>query len=318
MAKTENLLHISTIPGRSTQRMGSESRLAVPRYSLYGDAAAAREWFVNVEPLDQRASPMNWTIPPHTHPKFTQLVFVADGSGEMTLDGDAMPFVGPCVLVVPPFRIHSFRYAEATSGTVVTIENNYLGDLLARAPELRSVLEIAGAFSLADDSHRQITCNLQILGEELSGGSTGGAIGAEIQLLQVVLTMLRDRPDDEVVAPSPRAELVDRFVERIETEFREQPDIDALASSLGVTPAQLRHACKETTGLAPLAILHDRIAAEAKRCLIYTTMSVGEIGYSLGFDDAAYFTRFFRRATGKPPTSFRKGQGAMEAPSKAT
>jgi AraC family transcriptional activator of pobA len=301
MAKTENRLHISN----AAQRMRSETPIAVPRYSLYGDAVAAREWFVNVEPLDQRASPMNWMIPPHTHPKFTQVVFVADGAGEMTLDGDAIPFASPCVMVVPPFRIHSFRYAEASRGTVVTIENNYLGDLLARAPELRSVLEIAGAFPLAEQAHRQIAGNIKALATELRSGVTGSTIGAEIQLLQIVLTMLRDRPE-EVATPTPRGELVDRFVELIEARYREQPEIDTLAGELGVTPAQLRNACKATTGLAPLAILHDRIAAEAKRCLIYTPMSVAEIGYSLGFDDAAYFTRFFRRATGKPPTSFRK------------
>jgi AraC family transcriptional activator of pobA len=306
MAKTENRLDISNSMHRAAQRMRSETPIAVPRYSLYGDAVAAREWFVNVEPLDQRASPMNWNIPPHTHPKFTQMVFVADGSGRMTLDGDAIPFTGPCALVVPPFRIHSFHYAEASSGTVVTIENNYLGDLLARAPELRSVLEIAGAFPLAEQAQGQIARNIDMLASELRSGKTGSAIGAEIQLLQIVLTMLRDRPAEEVATPTPRSELVDRFIELVETRYREQPEIDGLAGELGVTPAQLRNACKATTGLAPLAILHDRVAAEAKRCLIYTPMSVAEIGYSLGFDDAAYFTRFFRRTTGKPPTSFRK------------
>jgi len=50
----------------------------VPRYTLYGDVAATREWFVNVESLDQRASALNWSIEPHTHPRFTQLVFVAN------------------------------------------------------------------------------------------------------------------------------------------------------------------------------------------------------------------------------------------------
>ena len=72
-----------------------------------------------------------------------------------------------------------------------------------------------------------------------------------------------------------------------------------------MTSAQLRSACKTTLGLSPLAILHDRIVAEAKRSLIYTTMSIADIGYALGFEDAAYFTRFFTRLLGVTPTKFR-------------
>lgn len=304
MAKNDNLLHISdTSPGR--RRTRSDTEVRVPRYSLYGDAGASRDWFVNVEPLDQRASALDWKIEPHTHPKFTQLVFVADGSGEMTLDGDTLSFSSPCVLVVPPFRIHGFRYAEHAAGRVVTIENNYLGDLLARGPDLRAVLETAGAFALSAVGHEDITRHVHALSAELSGARKGGTIAAEIQLLQVVLIMLRDRPTTEASPPSARAELVDRFLELVESRYRQQPEVEALASELGVTASQLRTACREGMGLSPLAILHDRIAAEAKRCLVYTTMGVSEIGYSLGFDDAAYFTRFFKRTMGVSPTNFR-------------
>ena len=205
MAETEILLHISS---SRRPRVGSDSDVRVPRYSLYGDTAASREWFVNVEPLDKRASALDWNIEPHTHPKFTQLVFVDDGSGEMTLDGDTFAFTNPCVLVVPPFRIHGFRYERWTTGSVVTIENNYLGDLLARGPDLRSVLENAGVFSLSSDAHAEIARSISALAAELLGGLQGGTIAAEIQLLQIVLAMLRDRPQSETAPRSHRADSV--------------------------------------------------------------------------------------------------------------
>lgn len=280
--------------------------MRVPRYTLYGDAGLTRDWFVNLEPLDQRASAQDWHIEPHTHPKFTQLVFVDDGSGEMTLDGDALPFASPCVLVVPPFRIHGFRYVEDTEGSVLTVENNYLGDLVARAPDLKPVLETAGAFVLSGDARSSIAGHIRCLRDELAGARKGGMVGAEVQLLQIVLAMLRDRPSIETPAPSARATLVDRFLEVVEARYREQPRLEEIASTLGVTAGQLRIATRATTGMSPLAILHDRLAAEAKRCLIYTNMNIAEIGYSLGFDDAAYFTRFCTRALGVPPSKFRQ------------
>ena len=45
--------------------------------------------------------------------------------------------------------------------------------------------------------------------------------------------------------------------------------------------------------------------AEAKRQLYYTARPVSEIAYELGFDDAAYFTRFFTRRAGISPRAFR-------------
>lgn len=305
MAKIDNQLDIPIADAAGRRRLKSISDVRVPRYSLYGDAAATREWFVNVEPLDQRASALHWKIEPHTHPKFTQLVFVGDGGGDMTLDGDSYPFASPCVLVIPPFRIHGFRYIADTSGTVVTIENNYLGDLLARAPDLRGVLETAGPFSLSIGTSVGIADHIVCLRSELSGDRKGGVVGAEIQLLQIALAMLRDRPATLNPAPTARSALIDRFLDLVEARYREQPDIDAFADSLKVTSAQLRSACKTTLGLSPLAILHDRIVAEAKRSLIYTTMSIADIGYALGFEDAAYFTRFFTRLLGVTPTKFR-------------
>jgi AraC-like DNA-binding protein len=44
----------------------------------------------------------------------------------------------------------------------------------------------------------------------------------------------------------------------------------------------------------------------AKRMLIYTSLNIKEIAINLGFDDYAYFTRLFTKATGLSPTSYRK------------
>ncbi len=54
-----------------------------------------------------------------------------------------------------------------------------------------------------------------------------------------------------------------------------------------------------------LQLIHERVLLEAKRNLIYTVQSVSQISYGLGFNDPAYFSRFFKRLTGQPPKAFR-------------
>jgi AraC family transcriptional regulator, transcriptional activator of pobA len=51
--------------------------------------------------------------------------------------------------------------------------------------------------------------------------------------------------------------------------------------------------------------VHARILLEAQRQLRYTSAPVSEIAYALGFEDPAYFTRFFSQRTGQAPRAFR-------------
>jgi AraC family transcriptional activator of pobA len=55
-----------------------------------------------------------------------------------------------------------------------------------------------------------------------------------------------------------------------------------------------------------LELIHERLLLEAKRNLIYTSTSISELSYAIGFSDPAYFTRFFKKATGEAPKAFRK------------
>jgi len=68
----------------------------------------------------------------------------------------------------------------------------------------------------------------------------------------------------------------------------------------------LRAACVELTDRSPLQLVQDRLLLEAKRLLLYSNVSIAEVGYYLGFDDPAYFTRFFTKAAGTSPRGFRQ------------
>jgi AraC family transcriptional activator of pobA len=54
-----------------------------------------------------------------------------------------------------------------------------------------------------------------------------------------------------------------------------------------------------------LQLINQRLLLEAKRNLVYTTLTVYQVADSLGFSEPAYFSRFFKRATGLTPKAFR-------------
>ena len=65
-------------------------------------------------------------------------------------------------------------------------------------------------------------------------------------------------------------------------------------------------------GVSPWQHLRARRVLEAKRLLTYSVMTISEIGYSLGFDDPTYFSRFFSSQVGESPAEFRAANRRLE------
>jgi AraC family transcriptional regulator, transcriptional activator of pobA len=53
-------------------------------------------------------------------------------------------------------------------------------------------------------------------------------------------------------------------------------------------------------------VIQNRIVLEAKRLLNFTDLTIGQISDKLGFEDAAYFARYFRKVTNFSPTDFKE------------
>ncbi|HTN39338.1 MAG TPA: helix-turn-helix domain-containing protein, partial [Arachidicoccus sp.] len=51
--------------------------------------------------------------------------------------------------------------------------------------------------------------------------------------------------------------------------------------------------------------IHERLVLEARRLLFHTDNTLKEIAFDLGFAEASYFNRFFKRETGITPAAYR-------------
>ena len=83
---------------------------------------------------------------------------------------------------------------------------------------------------------------------------------------------------------------------------------------LALSQARLNRLCKSFAGKGAGELIQDRLALEAQRHLIYTSASASMIAYELGFQDPAYFSRFFKRRTGMAPRRFREAKMAEPFP----
>jgi AraC-like DNA-binding protein len=90
----------------------------------------------------------------------------------------------------------------------------------------------------------------------------------------------------------------------VEENFTKHPSITDIAQRISVNTNTLYNIVKNYSGLSPKEFLNNRLVLEAKRRLFYSESSVKELAYDLGFTDPEYFSRLFKKVTGKTVGAF--------------
>lgn len=278
----------------------------IPSFFLYGEPPqAVGDRFLHIENLDDRSRPSEWNIRPHSHANLNHIFYLGSGGGTMRAESRLHEYVAPCLLVVPAGVVHGFNYEPDTAGSVLTIAEPYLAELLRREPDLSPVFEAAACLSL--DAPHGVADAISRLSRELVWAAPGHRAAVDACLLTVLVETLRFLHRDEGArAPlGPQALLVARFRTLIEERYRAHVSLDNYASALKISLSRLREACLKVAGAAPHQMVQDRLVVEAKRVLLYSNMSISEAAFYLGFNDPAYFSRFFAKAAGVSPRAFR-------------
>jgi AraC-like DNA-binding protein len=158
-----------------------------------------------------------------------------------------------------------------------------------------------------------LAASFQALVHETRAPAAGAPASAGLHLGVLLLHLWRCSGLQESGARNGET-TVQRFARLVELHYREAMPIGAYASRLGVSQARLHEACARVADRTPLAMVHERLLEEARVRLLQTELSVEQVGYSLGFRDAAYFNRFFKRLAGVSPGAFRRAAARRDRP----
>lgn len=304
-------LYFSLMVNRRARARTIASAL-VPAYFLYGEALQPpEERLIHIETVAARSRLHDWTIRPHRHRDLHQVIIIERGSVYAHIDGRAAHLSSPAAVILPPGTVHSFEFRPETAGLVVSFAAALVDELRAANPSLQSLLQRAACVKFDPGALR--STDLPSLGRMLLLEFGRSAVGRRLALSGLLGAMLANL---QRLAPSaapmsnpikPRdGELVARFREQLERRFRKQAGLAEYAEHLQASEARLRRACRAVTGQPPKELIYLRMLVEAERMLRYTSMSVAQVAYYLGFEDPAYFSRFFTRRMGVPPRAFRR------------
>ncbi|MDO7173355.1 helix-turn-helix domain-containing protein [Mariniflexile sp. AS56] len=125
-------------------------------------------------------------------------------------------------------------------------------------------------------------------------------------LKQFIIHAVRVKKEHHVIKQDAETKLFKDFSVLVEQNYKTLHTVTDYAGRLGISPKSLTKHFNKMGTQTPSDFIKNRIILEAKRQLIYTNQAVKHIAYDLGFNDSAYFSRFFTKATTKSPLQFKK------------
>ena len=114
-----------------------------------------------------------------------------------------------------------------------------------------------------------------------------------------------DHPDNLKSLNSATSDLVPAL-QYIDIHFCENISISTLADLCRLSVSRFSHLFKEVTGTSAIQYLNDLRISKAAMYLNTTNLSVSDIALKIGFSDAAYFSRIYKKSLGISPSDYRK------------
>lgn len=101
-------------------------------------------------------------------------------------------------------------------------------------------------------------------------------------------------------------DVVNRFRVMLQKYFMQEKHVSFYAHELHVSPRRLTDMTESVLGKTAKQLITEKILSEALRMLKYTTQTVYETAYELGFTDEANFSTFIKKHTGKTPKMIKE------------
>ncbi|MEU1117149.1 MULTISPECIES: AraC family transcriptional regulator [unclassified Streptomyces] len=264
--------------------------------------------------------PMSRAPFPHRH-TFHEIVHVTGGTGGHVVDLSRFALRPPHLCFIAPGQVHHWEGVTGLEGRVILFTDDFLVDHPADRYVLRALARRSW-LDLTDDTARDTARLVADLDAEYREGAAGfqSVLRALLHIL-VVRSARLPAPRPAAAPPPPvhdglpsashsrPGSVASEFETLLGAPAGVVRSVRACAERLGVSVSYLSEAVKAATGRTPGELIRQARVHEAKRLLLRTELSVRQVAQRVGFDDPAYFCRFFRRETGASPGDFRRGVG---------
>jgi AraC family transcriptional activator of pobA len=244
----------------------------------------------------------------HRH-DFFYILIIKKGAGEHEIDFTHYHINDHTVFIMRPGQVHYLNLKAKSTGFLIQFKTDFLYTHNSASQNHLTKLIQFNTYQLEPDGFSKIeTIVLEAL-KEYTEKEKGYQEVLKANLSIFLIELLRQRQEKAIppVVNTPYAqEKLVGFLELVETNITTKKQVSQYTNMLHLSSYQLNAITKSLLNKTPSEILNEYIILEAKRQLLATSNQVSQIAYNLGYEDASYFTRFFKKHTSLSPEAFRQ------------
>lgn len=236
-----------------------------------------------------------YNYPMHIH-QFTEIAVVLKGKIDIICAGERLRTSEGDIVVIPPFRTHSFETPERCDVWISVFSNAIISDFL---PETELYDRGVRVFGASSELMNYIKPRL-IYEEE----KTEKCIKASLYAIMEEYTRKTPLCD----ASGEKSVLSSLFL-YLNGHFKEDISLSSTASALGYSASYISHALGAIPDLSFTSILSGIRVEHAKKLLLTTDLPTARIALDSGFSCERSFHRAFMKQVGKTPTAYKRESG---------
>jgi len=255
----------------------------------------------------------DFTTKDEKHP-FYEVVFVANGELMIYSDDYRGILTKNEMILHKPNESHSLSCSQNSAPSTIifgfTCDNEFperlsSGPLLLKNDEVSKLADIIKeAREVFLPPYNVPVYNMKKRKNPVFGAEQALKMQIESFLIQISRDVSIDKIGQNVVEKEFMS--IDDVVRYIDNNYKEKMLIDELAFLFHTNRSTLCKKFKNLTGKSIVEYISDLKLQSAKELILTTDMSFTEISDELNFQSIHYFTRFFKKNTGKSPSAFKK------------
>ncbi len=239
------------------------------------------------------------------------IYWIKEGMGAYNIDFKSYSFNGEVLFFLTPGQILSIESESIKSAYRLSFIQDFYciethdKEISCNGILFNNVHETPFVAPSEDDSYHLKTI-MQLMVDEFEHPNTGHYDLLQSYLKQFIIRAVRIKKKTfSTTVTDTETDLYRGFNTLIATHFKKFHSVSEYASRLGVSPKSLTKHLQRIGAPKPSELIKNRIILEAKRQLLYSSKTVKQIAFDLGFSDPAYFSRFFTKAVLESPLSFK-------------
>jgi AraC-like DNA-binding protein len=239
------------------------------------------------------------------------IFWIKEGKGTYNIDFEQYSFDGNVLFFLSPGQVFSVDSEKVKEAYRINFVKDFYciqthdKEVACNGVLFNNIYETPFVSPCKKDTQK-LDFILENLIEEFSNNATAQYDMLQAYLKQFIILAVRIQNENHQIKENSESKLFKDFSVLVEMNFKKMHSVTEYANRLGVSPKSLTKNFQKIGTDTPSNFIKNRIILEAKRQILYSTDAVKQIAFNLGFNDPAYFSRFFTKSTLKSPLQFKK------------